>query len=283
MTLTKTNPDDLIQCEICGEKMKRLERHLYWKHNMTCSEYQELYNLPVTCSSVKKVCSFNAKQSDNLSKWMKENPEKLKKIAGQNLTNYNKSQKARDKDRQMIKEYYERLGNRSFINVWLEDENNREIASDNFFQISKNISDKKHKGDSRYEYFSERFSLKNIYRSIYETEFVKLLETYKDVVKVEYEVIKIKYYLDNQSHWYHPDFLVNKKYLFEIKSSKSGERFGSTINLKDREKHLAAYHYSLVNNLVFCLVNEDVILSDNPPLTFHDLLENTTVKLDDIV
>ncbi|AFJ48507.1 hypothetical protein EBL_c34510 [Shimwellia blattae DSM 4481 = NBRC 105725] len=55
---------DLIECLECGRRFHLLNPHLRKAHGMTCDEYRELYNLPVTAPLAGRL--FRQKQSDKM-------------------------------------------------------------------------------------------------------------------------------------------------------------------------------------------------------------------------
>jgi G:T-mismatch repair DNA endonuclease (very short patch repair protein) len=67
-----------IQCEICGEILQQLSKHLVYKHNITIEEYKKLY--PNTLTIAPSVSKVMAKA--NVEKWKDDNYKK--NIADQN-------------------------------------------------------------------------------------------------------------------------------------------------------------------------------------------------------
>jgi len=65
----------------------------------------------------------------------------------------------------------------------------------------------------------KRLDYKIFYRSSYELDFLLLCENNSQVRSIQYNLPGINYIFENEDHWYFPDFIINNKYMVEIKAN----------------------------------------------------------------
>lgn len=250
-----------LKCEICGYVCKSiLTKHIRSAHNMSEDEYLKLYpNSKLFSDEWKQMMSDRNKSqkmrditiSRNKEQYMRDaisnrnkNPEFIKKCK-EGIKNsetwhdvHSVSTTKRNKEMWKDPEYAEKMTNilrNSNIERWKDPEYAKRMLD-----ILPSKYGKKQKYYS--EYFNKEFSLK----SNSELSFVKLCERLK-VSELIYEPFGIQYeWKDKTIHTYYPDFLVDNKYIVEVKWDES---YRCRNNLY---KSIGAINYCKNNDYKFC-------------------------------
>lgn len=126
----------------------------------------------------------------------------------------------------------------------------KRLWSSNSDFVNKAISaPKSHPYGRQSHYQSDKFDQTYYCRSQGESDFIRLCEELDYVTSLSPgSLVRIPYFSENEFHTYIPDFIVNNKYVVEVKYEND--------NIENHsDKANAAVEYCKLNGLVFCYVN----------------------------
>lgn len=105
----------------------------------------------------------------------------------------------------------------------------------------------------KYKLFSEKFNIDTICCSSWEVSFLGICEKICEVELLEYEPFSISYKYKNKSRKYYPDFLLNNRYLIEVKPEGLINRNPNPIKFE------SAKEYCRENDLIFKILTEEFL------------------------
>jgi hypothetical protein len=197
---------DYVECKICGDWLKELTQHISKKHNITKSEYLEMFpgaNLVSEKTRENKATMTGKKRPDQSERMLKNNPTK-----GRQRTNEEKELMSQN-----------RMG--KGIGVAGKYERTKDIRK----KISESVAKLYVEGKTNFvtgHYVSTKTMKTCYYRSSWELSVMEYLDCNNNIEYWEYEPFYIPYKDENgDDRNYIPDFLVvfecGIKELWEIK------------------------------------------------------------------
>jgi len=239
---------DYVTCRLCGMRGVQIDsRHLRNRHNMTKSYYKKLFIGAPIISEYKinlqrKIALGN--KANVGRRFPKEHRMRLaeSKIGSKNPF-YSKSH-----SQSVIEKAKEKRKSTLLAKYGVENPMHISSVRD---KISKLAVERVISGNCRYRigksgfYYSIKTKKRIFYRSSYELKFINMLENDSSVYKYVYEPFYIKYTYNGNQHRYVPDFIINDKYIVEIKPGAMLE------DGKTKAKINAGREYAKSNGYIF--------------------------------
>jgi hypothetical protein len=249
---------DYIECKICGLKRTYLNpKHLKNRHNLTKEEYLKLFPDAKLMSDYKKELQSKIAIGNISTKGRKLSQDHKNKISISQLDNNSFAGKTH-KVSSMLKAKDSR--EKTLLEKYGVD-NPMKIP-----EVADRVSENAAKGIIRGKYHKQGYfySIKNnktfLYRSSWEEIYLNILEFSDDVIKYDMEPFIIKYEFEGHIRNYVPDFIINDRYIQEIKPKYKLE-FPKTI-----AKIEAGYKFAEENGYSY------EVISDDQMRTFESIL-----------
>ena len=302
---------DYVVCPICYKQFKTLPSHIVRGHKIDMKIFLEKYpNIQLVSDALKKQVSNSCKESE-CGSWLKGitlSDERKKQISTQVLGEKNPfyGKKHTDETRKLMSDNHaDFTGDKNPFKKWInESQENKdsfhEASTQGWIKLKNDpIRYAKHienlsnsianahlegkiktygRGHKSGFFESKKFLQLFYYRSSYELNFIKICEEYDFIFDLAPPYFKIKYTsIDGYNKNYIPDFILNKKYLVELKPYKLLNYDNNPLKFK------AGNNYCENNNLVYVLLTEKELslLNDiNDSKEFFDVFsKRNTIKL----
>jgi hypothetical protein len=249
---------DYVECKLCGKRSFRIDlRHLANRHGISKDKYLTMFPQATMYSDYFLTTQTDRAVGNKANLGKKFTDEHCKKISnavsGSNNGAFGKIVDEKTKEKAKDTRTNTTLRRYNVNNVMHIQEIAEKVSLSRTNAI---LSGKIIYNNSIYKngfFYSAKNNAKFYYRSSSELDFMKILESDKNVFTYRTEPFSIIYEFENKKHRYIPDFLINNKDIVEIKAD-----FMIQDN-KTKCKSAAAIEFAKQNGYTYTIVKSSSI------------------------